>query len=291
MGFVRKTTGIDLTGGGAVDAAAEASRIQTAAGREGIDVIRGDLAPFRETGTEAVNMLLQNILNPQGQDPNEIINNPFFQALSQEQDRNTLAQRASLGLAGSGGTQDALKRNILQLGNTFQQQNLANQQARFAQLFNVAGMGQNAAAMTGTQTSNILQNIANSQSTVPLAQSQVASQQGQQLMQFLGGSGQFAEAAGGLTSAFGGGSAAGASAGGAGLSSLMASFSDRRLKRGISKVSSDENGNIYHFKYIDSDVVYEGRMADELQKVRPDAVSLHESGFLQVTSEFAPRAI
>lgn len=289
MGFVRKTTGIDLTGGGAVDAAAEASRIQTAAGREGIDVIRGDLAPFRETGTEAVNMLLQNILDPQGQDPNEIINNPFFQALSQEQDRNTLAQRASLGLAGSGGTQDALKRNILQLGNTFQQQNLANQQARFAQLFNVAGMGQNAAAMTGTQTSNILQNIANSQSTVPLAQSQVASQQGQQLMQFLGGSGQFAEAAGGLTSAFGGGSAA--SAGGAGLSSLMASFSDRRLKRGISKVSSDENGNIYHFKYIDSDVVYEGRMADELQKVRPDAVSLHESGFLQVTSEFAPRAI
>lgn len=291
MGFVRKTTGIDLTGGGAVDAAAEASRIQSAAGRESIDVIRGDLAPFRETGSEAVNMLLQNIINPQGQDPNEVINNPFFQALSQEQDRNTLAQRAALGLAGSGGTQDALTRNILQLGNTFQQQNLANQQARFNQLFNVAGMGQNAAAMSGTQTANILQGIANSQSTVPLAQAQVGAQQGQQIMNLLSGD-KAIEAIGSL---FGGssagGGASGAMGGSSGLSSMMSSFSDRRLKRDIKKVSSDENGNIYRFKYIDSDVIYEGRMADELQKVRPDAVSLHDSGFLQVTNEFAPRAI
>lgn len=283
MGFVRKTTGIDLTGGGAVDAAKEASRIQSRAGRKSIDVIRGDLEPFREVGSEAANMLLQNLLDPQGQDPSDVINNPFFQALSQEQDRNTLSQRAALGLAGSGGTQDALTRNILQLGNTFQQQNLANQQARFAQLFNVAGMGQNAGAMSGTQTANILQGIANSQSTVPLAQAQVSAQQGQQLMQQLGKGQQMAEqVVGGM---FGGG---GAVAGGGGLAAL---FSDRRLKREIKKVSSDDNGNIYHFKYIDSDIVYEGRMADELQKVRPDAVSLHESGFLQVTSEFAPRVV
>jgi hypothetical protein len=295
MGFVRQATGIDLTGGGAVDAAAEAARLQTAAGREGIDVIRGDLAPFREVGTEAANMLMQNIINPQGQDPNDVLNNPFFRSMADQQDNDLLSQRAALGLSGSGGTGDKLQRNLLQLGNQFQQQNISNQQARFQQLFGVAGMGQNAAAQSGSQTAGILGNIANSQSTVPLMQAQVGAQQGQQLMSGLGAGFSGAGGMSGLLSLFGGGAttggigAAGAGGGGMGLPSGMSGFSDRRLKKDIKKFGRDESGNIYKFKYIDSNIEYVGRMADELQKVRPDAVSVHKSGYLQVSDEFASR--
>ena len=89
----------------------------------------------------------------------------------------------------------------------------------------------------------------------------------------------------GAFSAFGGG-------GGGGLPSSpsgMGSFSDEELKTDILKIGEDENGNIYKYKYIGSDDLYIGRMAGELSKIRPDAVSMHESGFMQVSEEFRPR--
>jgi hypothetical protein len=73
---------------------------------------------------------------------------------------------------------------------------------------------------------------------------------------------------------------------GAGLGSLGSLFSDRRLKRDIVKVGEDANGNIYHFKYIWSDEVYEGRMADELAQIKPDAVEVTKDGYLRVAPEF-----
>lgn len=288
MGYVREKTGMDLTGGGQRQAASKSARIQAKAGQEAIDVLRGDLDPFREVGTEAVNMLLQNLIDPQGQDPNQVIDNPFFQALSQEQDRNTLAQRAALGLGGSGGTQDALARQQLLLGNQFQQQNLSNQQARFNQLFNIAGMGQNAASQTGSGTANLLTGIGSVQSTVPMAAAQVASQQGQQFMQGVGALG---SAFGGLGGILGGGGAVASGAGGAGIGSIMGGFSDERLKENAVQVDADEFGGIYEFNYIGEEQRYRGRMAQELLETRPDAVSMHESGYYKVTPEFAPEAI
>jgi hypothetical protein len=68
-------------------------------------------------------------------------------------------------------------------------------------------------------------------------------------------------------------------------------MSDRRLKRDIEKIDEDEIGGIYHFRYNDSDQLFKGRMADELQKTRPDDVYEHESGYLAVTKEFAPEAV
>ena len=114
-----------------------------------------------------------------------------------------MQQRAALGLAGSGGSQDALKRNLLLLGNQFQQQDLSNSltqnQARFNQLFNVSSLGVNAAAQTGNASLQANQSIGQARSAVPILGAQVASQQGQQLMSGLG-------AAFG-SSMFGGGSA------------------------------------------------------------------------------------
>ena len=211
MGFVRKHTGIDLTGGGAVDAAGEAAGLQADATKRGLRALRADLEPFRAAGSEAANLLLGSVFEPGGQDPNQVLNNPFFQALSQQQDQNTLQQRAALGLAGSGGSQDALKRNLLQLGNQFQQQDLSNSlaqnQVRFNQLFNVSSLGGNAAAQTGNASLQANQSIGQARSAVPILGAQVASQQGQQLMSGLGAAFGAAGLVPGISSMFGGGSA------------------------------------------------------------------------------------
>ncbi|MBX8825247.1 tail fiber domain-containing protein [Ochrobactrum sp. SFR4] len=65
--------------------------------------------------------------------------------------------------------------------------------------------------------------------------------------------------------------------GGALISALP--FSDMRLKTDIKRVGATDGGTpIYTFKYIGSDVVYMGVMAQEV----PDAAVMHESGYLMV---------
>lgn len=199
MGFVRKTTGIDLTGGGARSEASKAAKQQIAAQEEGVGVLREDLAPFREVGQEAAQQLLSSVFTPVNQDPQAVLQNPFFRALADEQERNILSQRAALGLAGSGGTQDALQRNLLLLGNEFQQQDINNaiqqNQLRFNQLLGASQLGQSSAAQSGAASLNTMSNIGQLRGVGGLVGAQVAGQQGQQLLQ----------GAGMLASAFGGG--------------------------------------------------------------------------------------
>ena len=84
-------------------------------------------------------------------------------------------------------------------------------------------------------------------------------------------------------------SGAGAMSGGltSGIGAALG-LSDRRLKRDIVKIGEDEHGNIYRFRYLTDDAVYEGRMADELAKIRPDAVKMGEDGYMRVSPEFYP---
>lgn len=152
--------------------AKQAANIQSAAGREAIDVLRGDLEPFRQQGAEALGLLTQNLLSPQTVTAESVVNDPFFSELARSQEESTLRQRAALGLAGSGGTQDILQRNLLQLGEGFRQNRFNEQQARFNQLFNIANLGQASAAQTGAQSANILTDIGSAQSAVPLAAAQ-----------------------------------------------------------------------------------------------------------------------
>jgi len=190
MGFVRNTFGIDLTGGGVSDAAGGAAREQAAASKKGVSILREDLAPFRDAGQEAAGALFGNVFQPQAQDPNTVINNPFFQALAQDQDQQLLAQRAALGLAGSGGTNDALIRQRLLLGNQFQQQErgnvLAENQARFNQLFNTATLGQNSAAQSGTASLNGLTGSAAALGNAELVGAQQRFNLGKQVLQGAG---------------------------------------------------------------------------------------------------------
>ena len=97
MGFVRKTLGVDITGGGARRAAERAAEGQAVAGEQAIAGIQEAGAPFAQLGTDTA-ALLQNLLTqqqpqtptfqagalPQLQSPEATLNNPFFQALSQQ---------------------------------------------------------------------------------------------------------------------------------------------------------------------------------------------------------------
>jgi hypothetical protein len=68
----------------------------------------------------------------------------------------------------------------------------------------------------------------------------------------------------------------------AGLGSKLGLFSDRRLKREIVKLGTAPNGlSVYQYRYLWSDDVHIGHIAQEVQKVRPDAVGV-VAGFMTV---------
>jgi hypothetical protein len=71
-------------------------------------------------------------------------------------------------------------------------------------------------------------------------------------------------------------------------------FCDKRLKEKIKTIYKDKLGAVKSFVYKADPAkqVYAGRIAQELQKTRPDAVAEDpESGFLKVSPEFAPVAV
>ncbi len=59
--------------------------------------------------------------------------------------------------------------------------------------------------------------------------------------------------------------------------------SDVRLKTGIERVGIAANGlPVYNFKYIGSDAVYRGVMAQDVLEIFPEAVSTMPNGYLAV---------
>ena len=87
--------------------------------------------------------------------------------------------------------------------------------------------------------------------------------------------------------------AIGAGIGGLGLLSLGGSnsigtqlggwLSDRRAKRDIKRIGTLDNGlPVYKFRYLGSDLVNIGLMADDVEKVVPEAVSMGADGFKRV---------
>lgn len=186
---------------------------------------------------------------------------PGQRFLRERQQKALLRNQSAIGGLGGGNVRTALQEQAA----GFAQQDLQNQFGRLGQL---AGQGQAAGtsigqfgAQTAGNIANLTQAGAEARASGILGAAQQESQFTNQLLNL-------------------GGQAAGA-----------AMFSDERLKTDVKKIDSDEFGNIYEFKYINSDILYTGRMAQELQKIRPDAVSMHDSGFLQVTPEFAPEVI
>lgn len=78
--------------------------------------------------------------------------------------------------------------------------------------------------------------------------------------------------------------------GSAGIIGLSSLFSDRRLKTGVKRIGKWANGlGVYTYRYLweKDDVRHIGFMADEVRKLRPHAVTPHESGFDMINYQVA----
>ena len=89
-----------------------------------------------------------------------------------------------------------------------------------------------------------------------------------------------------MSGAFGlGGSLLGAAGNAGSIGSLFA-MSDKRLKTNIQKIMDIKvNGKTlgwYRYNYLGSDVPYEGVLAQEVEKVKPEAVKRHANGYRMV---------
>ena len=69
---------------------------------------------------------------------------------------------------------------------------------------------------------------------------------------------------------------------GSSVASMVGAFSDRRLKENIKKIGKSISGlGIYTFNYLGQATKYVGTMADEVLKVKPEAVSIRD-GYMAV---------
>lgn len=59
-------------------------------------------------------------------------------------------------------------------------------------------------------------------------------------------------------------------------------FSDSRLKKIVSKIGEKNGMGWYLFKYLGSDTLHEGVIAQEVQKQKPELVKQHSNGYLMV---------
>ena len=68
-----------------------------------------------------------------------------------------------------------------------------------------------------------------------------------------------------------------------GAGALLSIFSDRRLKQDITEVGEFQPGiKLYRFRYLGQKTIYQGVMADEVEKVYPNAVVQDQYGFKMV---------
>ncbi len=247
-------------GGAAAHASQEASAQQVAQADRALaaqvkasELIRSDLAPFREGGAEALPILRGAIDDPSSR----VLNNPFFQSLAADQEQRLLASQAARGKAGSGETGDELTRNLLLLGNQFAQQDIGN-------LFNLSTIGANAAAQTGTQTQQgasaiggILGNIGSAQAAGTIGAANAQQQGGQNAL------------------AIG--------------SALLSAFCDIRLKEDIRFSHFEDGIRIYNWSWTEEalDIVgdqeTQGPIAQSLKKTHPEKVFTDpETGYYKV---------
>ncbi|TNG03793.1 MAG: hypothetical protein EP297_00120 [Gammaproteobacteria bacterium] len=141
-------------------AAGKAADAQRQAAQESIAVqeaaqkrLEERLKPFEETGLSALPGLSEAILGPQQSQEERaqsVLSDPFFRALAEDQEQRLLASAAARGKVGSGGTQDALMRNLLLMGSDFRRQQELDRQMRIENLFGLTQMGQQSAAGVGS---------------------------------------------------------------------------------------------------------------------------------------------
>lgn len=270
----------DISGKTQQDAAEDAAKLQYQAMMAGVDEQRAarleqqqNLAPFRQLGSpQSLGLWSQMGMQPQDYSYNPA-SDTLLQNAANVAGNKVLNLRAAQGKAGSGGTELAINEALAPIymqrqGQMFDQQFNARNQ-RFAELGNIVGAGQNAAAGLGAVSQTAANNIAN-----------------------MRGQGANALAAGSIAGA-------NAQAQGTqnivGMIAALAPFfaaSDERLKENIMFLGKDEEGNnVYEFEYKDSKPKYVGYMAQEVMKKDPSNVILDAAGYMHVGPRYAPKRV
>lgn len=256
----------DISGKSGEEAAQDAANMQYKAAMAGVqeqraarESMRQDLLPYQQLGTAAIPQY-QQMLTPQGQ-YSYLESNPMFQAAVNNAATQMKGTGAATGKYNSGGMVNQLFQNYLGQGENF-----INSQ--YNRLYNTVGIGQNSAAMQGTNTANSAAQISN-----------------------LYGQGANAMAAGQI-------GAANAQAQGTqnlmGLAGMAAAFfSDERLKEEMIPVGKDNSGkNLYAFRYKVENPLFVGYSAQEVAQEDPAHVMIDPaSGFLKVSAKYAPKRV
>jgi hypothetical protein len=198
--------------------------------------------------------------------PGNIEQDSLFQSLKRQAISGIEGSAAARGKLFSGTTPQAIAEQVQNLGlqraNQIQAMNLAargqlfgeragEQQRQYQQLFGLVGTGQASAAQQAANLQGAAANIgelyaqqANARAAGLMAQANLKAQAFQGLM-----------------------SAAGSAAG-------AAAASDRRVKEDIKQVGTLDNGlPVYTFRYKGGSVTHMGVMAQDVEKVNPDAVT------------------
>lgn len=235
----------DFSGKTGAEASIEAAESQARLGREALALndetlrrLEQTLAPFVQTAMtvrgQAADLFGPGAAQTVAQDP------AFQQALRQQQ-RQILNRQAAGGRLGASETPLALQTSGAQLGQDF----LSRQRG---DILGALGLGQASAAQ---QAAGGLQ----------------TGQRGSDLLTQIGN----AQAAGGIGAAQSFGQGAQNTAGLVG--SIMSMFSDRRLKRNISKHGTYRGYNTYKYQYKNNDAWFIGVMSDEVKEKNPEAIS------------------
>ena len=226
----------------AADAQVKASEASIEFQKEALEQIRGDLAPFRDAGETGITPLVDLITNPQAQ-IDFLNNNPIFTAANDEINRVVTANQAAKGKLGSGGTLEELQKRFVANGL-----GILNQQQGALQ--NLVTIGQNAAAQTGTATQNTAAQVGSNLTDIGNAD------------------------AAGIIGAQNANAALADSA--LALGGLILA-SDERVKTEKERVGTLDNGiPVYLFRYKGDATTRIGVMAQDVEKINPEAVIEHD---------------
>lgn len=261
----------------------EAEKKALEASKAGTTQGRADLQPFTAAGASALPNLqsgltsLQDLVqNPQSQ-ASFIQNNPFFDALANRAKTDLFSNQAAKGKVGSGGTAEALQNSLVLLGSDLLNQNITQRGNVNAQNQNLANMGLNAASgqadLSNTQATRDVGTITGTAQDVGSLRLQSgAAQAGAILGKFAARDQGNQRASQGalqglttVTNGFGAG-------GGGGMMSLC----DMRTKEDIVRIGTLDNGlPVYIFTYKGDDQIHMNVMAQDVEKVNPNAIIEH----------------
>ncbi len=238
------------------------------------DLGRADMMPWLESGKKHLGTLDEK-LGAGAYDPGEFSfsadefrDDPFYQFLQEEGQRGVERSKAARGGLASSGTLHALSDRAMNVagkyyGDEFGRQsqafniNKGSLMDEFNQMSSMAGMGQTASSQLGNLASQYGQNYADT----------VTNQANMNMAQNIAGRNRSSQ---NLWNTIGAG---------IGIGGLV--MSDRRVKKNIEKIGEWKDYNVYSFEYLWDNIKRVGVMAQEVLKIKPEAV-VDSNGYLAV---------